>query len=149
MADFLSNTAPGFLGTGWKFPPTISSDGQSVEMLSGEDDIRSSLQILMGTRPGERPLHPDFGIGLEDLLYEPVNTTLRALVQDNIRTAILLHEPRIRLLSVEMEDQFGDGLLNIRLSYEVRTTNSRFNLVFPFYLTDSSEQRTLVTETRR
>jgi len=90
-------------------------------------------------------LYPDFGVGLDELLFEPINTTLRSLVQDNIRTAILLYEPRIRLLSVSFEDRLSEGMLNIQLEYTVRTTNSRFNLVFPFYLTDSSEQKSLIT----
>lgn len=142
-SEFSDNS--GFLGQGWSFPLQISEDGSDVAMLSGEADIRSSLGIILRTRPGERPLYPDFGVGLDELLFEPINTTLRSLVQDNIRTAILLYEPRIRLLSVSFEDRLSEGMLNIQLEYTVRTTNSRFNLVFPFYLTDSSEQKSLIT----
>ncbi len=132
-----------FLGTGWAFPIKFSPGGDA-QMLSGQDDIRSSLEILLRTKPGERPLHPDYGVALDDLLYEPVSASLRALVADNLRMAILIHEPRVNLLAIEFEDRLNEGRLDIRLFYAIRSTNSRFNLVYPFYLTDSSEQRTIV-----
>jgi phage baseplate assembly protein W len=131
---------PHFLGRGWAFPPAF--DGGGVAMVDDEADIRQSLQILFGTLPGERPLAPDFGLDLSALLFEPLSTTLRTLLEDRIRTTLLVHEARIRVLALTVDDgQARDGLLHIRLDYAVRSTNSRFNLVFPFYLGDANELR--------
>jgi uncharacterized protein len=129
-----------FLGTGWSFPPEFAGGG--VRMTADEADIAASLRILFGTAPGERLFQPQYGLDLRAILFEPISTTLRTDLEDRIETAILLHEPRIRLLAVEIASpDLHAGTLRIALDYEVRSTNSRFNLVFPFYRTDGNELR--------
>ena len=129
-----------FLGTGWSFPPEFSAGG--VRMTSGEDDIHASLRILFGTAAGERFLQPSFGLDLRELLFEPLSTTMRTFLSDRITTAILVHEPRIQVLALDIATPDpNDGSLQVRLDYRVRATNSRFNLVFPFYAGDASEMR--------
>lgn len=127
-----------FLGTGWSFPPRFSGEG--VEMSSDEQDIRESLKILFGTVAGERFLEPQFGLDMQALMFEPMSTTLRSLVLDRVSTAILIYEPRIKLISLQISNPDpSEGSLDVLLEYEVRGTNSRFNLVFPFYATDDNE----------
>jgi len=129
-----------FLGTGWSFPPEFTPNGRDVLMTSDEDDIRASLTILFGTVRGERFMIPRYGLDPQELLFEPFSTTMRAFLKDRISTAILIQEPRIRVLALEvvMADPEA-GVLQISLDYEVRATNSRYNLVYPFYRHDSSE----------
>ncbi|MBT9597793.1 MAG: GPW/gp25 family protein [Vitreoscilla sp.] len=129
-----------FLGTGWRFPPEFG--GGTVRMSRDEEDIEASLRILFGTAAGERFLRPDYGLSLRELQFEPMSTTLRHLLKDRIATAVLIHEPRIRVIDLDVASpDANDGSLQIRLDYEVRATNSRFNLVFPFYATDANERR--------
>jgi phage baseplate assembly protein W len=132
-----------FLGAGWSFPPTFSSGG--VVMTADEDDILASLHILFHTTPGERFLQPKYGLDINALLFEPMSTTLRTFLTDQVRTAILIHEPRIKLINLTIDSPDpNDGSLRILVEYEVRATNSRFNLVFPFYKSDSNEVRAAV-----
>jgi uncharacterized protein len=132
-----------FLGTGWGFPPRFAAGG--VVMSRDEEDIEQSLRILFGTVPSERFLEPKFGVDVQALMFEPMSTTLRSLVQDRVRTAILVYEPRIKLLNLQIDSPDpNEGTLRVLLEYEVRSTNSRFNLVFPFYRTDSNEVRSSV-----
>lgn len=84
-----------FLGRGWSFPPEFSKESRSVKMLEDEADIKSSLEILLSTRLGERIMVPGYGCNLEELLFSPLNLTLKTYVIDLIKTAILYHEPRI------------------------------------------------------
>lgn len=136
-------SASHFLGRGWSFPPTFSGGG--VQMSEDEADIQASLRILFGTRPGERILRTDYGLDPSELLFEPLSTTLRNLLADRIETTILVHEARIRVLELVVDDsQAFEGLLTIRLDYAVRSTNSRFNLVFPYYRDDANELRASV-----
>lgn len=129
-----------FLGTGWSFPPRFSGSG--AVMVSDESDIHESLSILFGTVAGERMFEPKYGLDMHELMFEPMSTTLRTLLLDRVRTAILIYEPRIRVITLSVDSPDANtGQLNIRLDYEVRATNSRFNLVFPFYKTDSNELR--------
>ena len=134
------NDRPNFLGRGFAFPPSFT--GGQVAMVQDEADIHDSLRILFGTLPGERVLQPRFGLDLTPLLFEPLSTTLRTLLKDRITTTVLIHEPRIKVLDLVIDDtQALEGVLQIRLEYSVRSTNSRFNLVYPFYLGDANELR--------
>ena len=47
-----------FLGTGWSFPPKFNKKSKRVEMISDVKDIKSSLEILLSTRLGERIMVP-------------------------------------------------------------------------------------------
>jgi phage baseplate assembly protein W len=93
-----------FLGTGWGFPPAFSNKSSDVGMLSDVDDIQSSLEILLTTRPGERVMRPDYGCNLDELVFEPLTTTFKTYIKDLISTAILYYEPRIEVNSIDLDD---------------------------------------------
>ena len=129
-----------FLGTGWSFPPEFRKQTQSVKMISDEEDIKSSLEILLTTRLTERVMFPEYGCNLEELLFENLNRTLITYVSELIRTAILYHEPRIDVDRIDITDtNQEEGRLDIKVSYTVRATNSRNNVVFPFYLEEGTD----------
>lgn len=124
-----------FLGRGWGFPVSFGNQGRGVGMAEAEEDIRQSLNILLSTSLGERVLRPTFGWKRDALMFEPLSTSFGAYLAREIETAILFFEPRIELNRVDFENATEqEGLILIRLDYTVRTTNSRTNLVFPFYL---------------
>ena len=128
-----------FLGRGWAFPPAFTPGGAEVLTVSGEDDIEQSLGILLATRRGERVMRPDFGCDLNEFLFEEVTPALVGQVRDLVSDAVLHHEPRVLLNEVEVSDeQAGDGLLLVTIDYTVRATNSRYNLVYPFYLREAT-----------
>lgn len=144
MADNTSNEVySSFLGTGWSFPPNFIGGG--IKMSSDEVDIHESLQILFGTATGERFLQHEYGLDMHELMFEPMSTTLRTFLIDRVRTAILIYEPRIKVINLDIDSPDpNEGSLRILLEYEVRANNSRYNLVFPFYRTDSNEVRASV-----
>ncbi|MGC9420493.1 MAG: GPW/gp25 family protein [Rhodovulum sp.] len=130
---------PSFLGRGWAFPPAFEPRNGVAALVEAEDDIAESLRILMGTRPGERVMQPDYGCRLHDLVFEPMTAETEAEIEVAISRAILFFEPRIVLESVQVTaDDWPEGILRIRLVYRVRATNSRHNRVFPFYRTEGT-----------
>lgn len=129
-----------FLGTGWSSPPQFSKMNSSVEMTSDETDIQRSLQILLSTRKGERVMLPDYGCNLDEMLFEPMTTTFKTYISDMVKTSILYYEARIDLNSVTVDDSNElQGIISLEIDYTVRTTNSRFNYVFPYYKTEGTE----------
>jgi len=129
-----------FLGTGWSFPPTFDYNNNTVLMTSDDADIQLSLQILLATRRGERVMVPGYGCNLDEMVFESITTTFKTYISEMIRTAILYYEPRIDLNSVSIDDsQVNSGIIIITLTYTVRTTNSRFNFVYPYYLNEGTE----------
>ncbi len=129
-----------FLGSGWSFPPDFVAASGTVRMTRDEDDIKASLIILLGTARGERLFKPKYGLDLRQMLFEPMSTTMKTLLEDRIKTNILIYEPRINLLSLSLDTSAElEGKISILLEYEIRATNSRYNLVYPFYISDGNE----------
>lgn len=138
-----------FLGRGWSFPPSFSQSEQTVEMLQDEADIKSSLEILLSTAIGERVMQPDYGCDLTDLLFEPFNTSLKTLMIDRVKTAITKYEARINLKRVDLlSDRLTEGFLVIEVEYVVRSTNSRQNIVYPFYIGEATEVKQITPVTQ-
>lgn len=133
------NTEQSFLGRGWAFPPVFNPATGAMQMVEGAEDIKQSLHILLSTRPGERVMQPRVGCNLDVLQFEPVTTSLVAYVKDLIATTILYFEPRIELNSTRI-DTTGllEGVLMITVEYTVLATNSRYNLVYPFYINEGN-----------
>ncbi len=128
-----------FMGVGWGFPPAFEDRDRSLQMVSAEQDIRESLKILFATTPGERVMHPDYGCRLKEMVFEPLDDALLAEIKYVIQQAILFHEPRIILDPVEVEVQdYRNGEVLIRLNYRIRGTNTRSNMVYPFYLREGT-----------
>ena len=124
-----------FLGRGWAFPVRFENQGRGVIMAEAEEDIRQSLNILLSTSLGERVLRPTFGWKREALMFEPLSTSFGSYLVREIENAILFFESRIELNTVDFENSPDQtGLILIRLDYTVRATNTRTNLVYPFYL---------------
>jgi len=116
-------------------------------MVTDETDIAESLSILFGTVAGERLMQPEWGVSPRELLFEPVSTTLRTLLLDQVRTALLVHEARIKVLDLRivMTEEPGSGTLAIELDYEVRSTKCAFQSRVPLLLNHANELRAVVT----
>jgi phage baseplate assembly protein W len=142
MAD--SEQDKQFLGVGWGFPPQFQRQAGQIgaKMVAEEEDIRESLLILLSTRPGERIMQPAYGCGLHAMVFETVNESTVTEIRDLIERAILFYEPRINLegIEVEMQDVY-EGRLDIRIDYTVRQTNTRSNMVYPFYFIEGTHVR--------
>lgn len=135
----MASDAP-FLGRGWGFPPTFTRGGADVEVVSGVEDVQESLQIILGTTPGERILQEAFGCELSGLLFEERDQALINNIRGIVSNALLLHEPRIVVNSVEVKESADEeGCILIFVDYTLQSTNTRFNMVFPFYLNEAAQ----------
>jgi len=131
MADELRS----FLGTGWSFPPTFTKSPEMVRMVSDVEDIKQSLFIILGTIPGERLMRPEFGCDLKRLVFEINDSTLIASFNHMIYHGLLNFEPRVNFIDAVIVNRDElDGVLHIQVNFDIITTNTRHNIVFPFYL---------------
>jgi len=104
-----------------------------------EEDIDESLRILVMTYPGERTMQPEYGCRIRDFCFEAFSLRTKTLMQDEIREAILLNEPRVDTERVDVNLTDEQGVLRVNVVYVIRSTNSRRNLVFPFYLNEATD----------
>jgi phage baseplate assembly protein W len=127
-----------FLGSGWAFPVGVMVDGAPT-MSAFDEDVRQAIVIILGTSPGERVMRPDFGAGLDDFVFEPVNPTTMTRVRNRVHDALVDWEARIDVLEVTVDtDADVRNRLNIAVDYRVRATNALHNLVYPFYLDEGT-----------
>lgn len=131
-----------FIGRGWSFPPQFDRNTGSVRMVRHTEDIDQSLSILLSTSLGERVMQPKYGCNLVEFEFEPANNALISYLIDLVENAILLYEPRIQVENIEITppESFDliEGKIIISVDYRVRETNSRFNYVYDFYLTEAN-----------
>jgi uncharacterized protein len=132
-SDLIEPRLP-FLGQGWAFPPEFSSVSNDVGLIAGAKDIESSLFILMGTLPGERKMHPNYGVDLSILQFEALTLSLETRMVDQLGRAILQFEPRIRVEEIVFHSDPWKGIIFIDIDYIIQRTNTRHNLVYPYYL---------------
>ena len=135
-----TDPAKAFLGIGWSFPVRPDAAEQDALRAEYEEDIRQAIRIILETTPGERVMRPDFGSGLMTMVFEPANYTTLALVKQRVEQALVLWEPRIDVREVKVTvGGVARNRLDIDIGYQVRSTNTFYNLVYPFYLQEGRE----------
>lgn len=123
-----------FLGAGISFPAALDTGGQ-LGLARHEESIRQSIWTILSTSQGERVMRPDFGCAIHDLVFGINDATTAGALAGAVEDALIEWEPRIEVVSVDaFPDPQRPNYLLIEISYQVRATNSRFNLVYPFYL---------------
>ncbi|MFT5221762.1 MAG: phage baseplate assembly protein W [Glaciecola sp.] len=133
MANMRHDT-PSFIGSGLSFPLRVDANG-SIALEQGAADIEKSMRVVLSTAIGERPMRPEFGCGIWDLLFEPINANTLGLMELVVREALSRWEPRAMVDDVTITpDPASMGAVSISIGYMVRSTNDRRNLVHPFYL---------------
>jgi uncharacterized protein len=133
-----------FLGRGWRFPPAFDLFEGAVEMVTGERDIIESLYILMTTIPGERLMRPEYGCALQQHVFEDIDTTTATYLERIIADAILYFEPRIAVNQISIDDlDASEGMRRITIDYTIRQTNTRSNIVIPFFWQEGTDVQPL------
>jgi len=140
-----------FLGTGWKFPPVfeLNTDpatgivSATVSLVSGEEDINESLNILLSTSLGERVMQPQYGCNLTDYIFDPLDSGMIGYIKDRVQNSILFYESRITIENITVTEpdssDLWEGKFTIQLEYSIPNTNSRFNYVYDFYLNEAAQ----------
>ncbi|MGE5656347.1 MAG: GPW/gp25 family protein [Actinomycetota bacterium] len=123
-----------FLGVGWTSPVQLNATGQ-VEMARYDECVRQSIWTILSTAYGERLMRPDFGCGIHNLVFANNSAGTMGQAIASVERSLIEWEPRIDLLDIDAySDPEQPNKLLIQINYRVRTTNNRFNLVYPFYL---------------
>ncbi|MFI9561517.1 GPW/gp25 family protein [Nonomuraea endophytica] len=123
-----------FVGAGWAFPIRVDPTG-SIALVTAEREITEGIYLILGTSPGERPMRPEFGCAIHDLVFAPANAGTAGLISYEVRRALERWEPRVELHDVQVGfGRVDEGILLIDIHYTIRGDNDPRNLVFPFYV---------------
>ena len=128
-----------FLGKGWSFPPTFDKKLGDIEMVTMDEDIKQSLEIYFSTKLGERIMRSDYGCFLHSQVFELANESLIQGLSKELERSINEFEPRILIIEIKANKKdSSEGLIEINVVYEIRATNNRSNIVFPFYINEGT-----------
>ena len=128
-----------FVGRGFFWPMQVDHTG-SIRLTDGPADLDRSMAVVLATAPGERVMRPQFGCRIWDLLFEPVTANLLGLMTQAVREALAQWEPRVIIERVDPTPDPNDhALIMINITYRVKATNDRRNLVYPFYVIPHNE----------
>lgn len=132
-------TSEQFIGVGWKFPVEFNSGSKDVTMLSGEELVKNSLDVLFATAMGERVMQPGYGSELDQFVFENLSKSTITYMQAVISDAILYNEPRIIINEIDIDPLVQDGaFIEIKIDYSISSTNNRYNYVYPYYLKEGT-----------
>jgi phage baseplate assembly protein W len=141
------DTEPSFVGRGISFPMGVDHVG-SIATSTGVNDIDRGIRVVLSTAPGERVMRPAFGCKIWELLFESINASTLGLMEEAVRESLVRWEPRIDVLSVNaVPDAAEQGVVRITISYQVKVTNDRRNLVYPFYVIPGEGETPVEDET--
>jgi uncharacterized protein len=127
------------LGSGLAFPLGVDRRG-SVALAHGEDDIEQAIGVILSTAPGERPMRPEFGCEVHDLIFDTIDAAMVGRMDTAVRNALDRWEPRIIVTDIDFDlSEVDEGRLIATITYTVRATNHQRNLVYPFYVIPAEE----------
>jgi phage baseplate assembly protein W len=126
--------AENFLGRGLQFPLAVAPVTGALVSVSGEEKIRTAVVTILSTALGERVMRPDFGSDLHNQVFASLNAATLGALASSVRKALVAWEPALRCERQVSDAQAAAGIVSISVEYTVRATNTRFNLVYPFYL---------------
>lgn len=111
-----------FLGRGWRFPFGFDPAGGDVATSEYEQNIRESITVILGTKPGERQMLPEFGCRIHELMFSPNVRSTSALVAHYVEEALGRWEPRIEVTGVDAAPDHG-GAVKVMVHYKIRSTS--------------------------
>lgn len=123
-----------FLGRGWAYPVQLDPVTGAVATAEGEQDVQQAIRIILGTVPGERVMHPDFGCGIHEMVFSVIDSGAMTRIAAMVRAQLTRYEARIELTEVSVDPlRAAEGRLDVLVAYRIRRTNQLGNLVYPFY----------------
>ena len=103
---------------GLAFP--IINEGQFTRTTNFSDQVKANIINVLLTERGERPMQPDFGVGLKKLLFENIENADE--IKPEIESQLEIYVPDIELLEIESEFLEDNHLLRLTLVYRLLTT---------------------------
>jgi phage baseplate assembly protein W len=126
------------LRRGWNFPPTFTKTGNQTQMISGEEDVETSIHLIIHTKLGERVMRNGYGSNIYELLFEPLNENMKTYMSSSLKDSLADNEPRIKIENLSLvQNDPGLGRVDINIEFTMIKTNVTNNLVVPFYLPDN------------
>lgn len=128
-----------FLGKGFAFPVSVDPVSGRMRTAGEEESIQQAIYLILMTKKGERVMRPEFGCQIHEFAFDTMDFGTLSRMEESVKEALILWEPRIRDIEVEIAAGEKEGVMEMHIQYVVRSTNNPYNLVYPFYLNEGME----------
>jgi phage baseplate assembly protein W len=88
-----------------------------------KDQVKNNLINLLLTKKGERVNHPNFGVALQDYLFE--QTINPDNIEEEINQQINIYIPEIFLVNTDTDFIPDEHTLNIKITYQFKLDNTQ------------------------
>src|SRR5438045_4328864 len=108
------------IGSGLAFPLRADQRG-ALALTRGVEDIEQAIGLILGTAPGERPMRPEFGCAVHDVVFDTIDAAIIGKVHTAVHEALERWEPRIEVIELDVDPADTDaGKLLVEITYRVR-----------------------------
>lgn len=105
-----------------------------MRMVTGYENVERSMRLILGTAYGERPMRPEFGCAIHDMLFEPGTVDLLSRIQVEVTDSLTRWETRAEVLDVTAVFDDDPARVLITITYQLKGTYDPRNLLVPFYV---------------
>ena len=88
--------------------------------LKDDAAIKNAVKNLLVTNFFERPFQPTLGANLRGLLFEPADAITKLDLKQGIRRVLDTHEPRIKVLSINVFDESENNSYRITVKFLIK-----------------------------
>jgi hypothetical protein len=129
----------GFVGFGFAYPMGVDDQG-GMAMVTGAANVERSIRLIIGTAYGERPMRPEFGCGIHDLIFDLASPELITQIQLQVQASLRRWETRAEVISVTAAFDDNRTTIQIQVTYRIKGSYDPRNLLVPFYVIPHEEE---------
>lgn len=105
---------------GISFPYQEDLNGKFLRLNQNDkEEIRSKLALLISTQRGQRLFKPNFGINIEQFLFQPMDEQTYNAVRDEIVSNVTKFIPTIKIENVQTDVSESQRLIGVQIKYSI------------------------------
>jgi len=89
-----------------------------VEPKDDDDVLKTSILMILLTNPGERVMLPEFGSGIMNLLFDPLDSETVAQIKARIAEAIAMWDDRIAFVDFQVRINESNHQLECKVVFQ-------------------------------
>jgi uncharacterized protein len=108
--------------------PALTPDVQAgLKLDVNVEAVKGSIDNIIRTSPGERIFLPQFALGMRNLLFEPINSTLLNRFANQIKDAVEIWDPRVNVAGVDFQEDTDNNFISLTVKFNIAGYTQTFS----------------------
>ena len=105
---------------GITFPYQEDLTGKFLRLNQNDkEELKSKLALLITTQRGQRLFNPDFGINIEQFLFQPMDDQTYNAIRDEISSNVTRFIPSLKIESIQTDVSESQKLVGLQIRYSI------------------------------